>query len=81
MRLTGEQLLAIQTRNDEVINGFKLVRNQQARDVKTLLDEVRVQQNIIIAMQRRMLADELVAAAKSARGRAPLQSFFDSLGI
>lgn len=79
--MNKEQIQAARERAADVVNGFKRVTDQIARDVVKLAETCEAKDKQIEAMKKRMLADALLNAAKTGRPRHPLDDFFKGLGL
>ena len=76
-----EQVQAAKARAAEVVNGFKCVTERNARDALTLAEECEAKDRQIDAMKKRMLADDLLRAAKMGQSKNPMADFFKGIGL
>lgn len=79
--MNDEQVQAAKARAAEVVNGFKCVTERNARDALKLAEACEAKDRQIAAMKRRMLADDLMKAAKMGRPQNPIDDFFRSIGL
>lgn len=79
--MTDEQVKAAKERAADVVNGFKKVTEQAARDALKLAETIDAKDRQISALKRRMLADNLMNAAKAGKPKTPMEDFFRSLGL
>lgn len=79
--MTDEQVKAAKERAADVVNGFKKVTEQAARDALKLAETIDAKDRQISALKRRMLADNLMNAAKAGKPKIPMEDLFRSLGL
>lgn len=79
--MNQEEVKAAKERAAEVVNGFKAVREQNARDALKLAQECEAKDRQIDALKRRLLADSLRNAANKGQPQNPMADFFKSLGL
>ncbi len=76
--MTPDQIKAAKERAATVVNGFKRVTEQNARDALKLAEACETKDRQISALKKRMLADGLLHAAKSGKPSGSMhQSFTD----
>lgn len=83
-----DRITAAKSRAADVVNGFKCVTERNARDalklaehIEAMTRELRAKDRQIDAMKRRMLADDLLRAAKPRQAIDPLGDFFKGIGL
>lgn len=77
--MTPDQIKAAKDRATAVVNGFKRVTDQNARDALKLAEACETKDRQIAALKRRMLADGLMYAAKMGKRPGHFESGFDKL--
>ena len=76
-----DQIAAAKARAAEVVNGFKRVTEQNARDAMKLVEALELRDRQISAMKKRMLADALTNASKYGKPKFSMDDFFKSIGL
>lgn len=76
-----EQIAAAKARAEDVVNGFKRVTEQSARDALKLAEELERRERQIAAMKKRMLADALTNAGKYGKPKFSMDDFFKGIGL
>lgn len=79
--MNQEEVKEAKARAAEVVNGFRVVREQNARDALKLAHECETKDRQIDALKRWLLADNLSKAAGNLGSRTPLEGFFKGLGL